>query len=102
MTSYGTGAEGAVHRELKRLALAWARAHRLVLAATEVRLPRSGYRADVVAATPRALSANALTQCLSARRERRAMDFLGVNLGEAGNCGRATGFIQHCSERVPP
>ena len=39
------------HRELKRLAAAWARANRLGLVATEVRLPRSGYRADVAAAS---------------------------------------------------
>lgn len=38
------------HRELKRLALAWARARGLILAAAEVRIPRSGCRADVAAA----------------------------------------------------
>jgi hypothetical protein len=38
------------HRELKRLALGWALARGLNLAATEVRIPRSGWRADVAAA----------------------------------------------------
>ncbi|MFM9091728.1 MAG: hypothetical protein ACKOUK_08325, partial [Verrucomicrobiota bacterium] len=38
------------HRELKRLALAWARSRGLDLAAAEVRIPRSGCRADVAAA----------------------------------------------------
>ena len=38
------------HRELKRLALAWARGRGLDLAAAEVRVPRSGWRADVAAA----------------------------------------------------
>lgn len=38
------------HRELKRLALAWARTRGLDLAAAEVRIPRSGWRADVAAA----------------------------------------------------
>jgi len=38
------------HRELKRLALAWARARGLDLAAAEVRIPRSACRADVAAA----------------------------------------------------
>lgn len=38
------------HRELKRLALKWARARGLDLAAPEVRIPRSGCRADVAAA----------------------------------------------------
>lgn len=38
------------HRELKRLALAWASARGWELAAAEVRVPRSGWRADVAAA----------------------------------------------------
>lgn len=38
------------HRELKRLALGWALARGLNLAATEVRIPRSSWRADVAAA----------------------------------------------------
>jgi hypothetical protein len=38
------------HRELKRLALAWAGARGWGLAAAEVRVPRSGWRADVAAA----------------------------------------------------
>jgi len=44
------GGESQRHRELKRLALAWARARGLGLAAAEVRIPRSGWRADVAAA----------------------------------------------------
>ena len=43
--------ESRGHRALKRHALAWARERNLVLAACEVRVPRSPYRADVVAAT---------------------------------------------------
>jgi hypothetical protein len=43
--------ESRGHRALKRQALAWARERDLVLAACEVRVPRSPYRADVVAAT---------------------------------------------------
>ena len=42
----GPRSESAAQRELKQLALAWARAQRLALAATEVRLPRSNYRAE--------------------------------------------------------
>lgn len=38
------------HRTLKRLALVWAQAHGFAIAAPEVRLPRSGFRADVAAA----------------------------------------------------
>ena len=44
------GGESQRHRELKRLALAWARGRGLDLAAAEVRIPRSGWRADVAAA----------------------------------------------------
>jgi len=74
--------ETAAHRELKRLALDWARAHRLMLAATEVRLPRSGYRADVVAATPRSLSGNAVTAVFECKAFRA--DFLRDSAREAG------------------
>ncbi|SDS59717.1 hypothetical protein [Opitutus sp. GAS368] len=74
--------ESAAHRELKRLALEWARAHRLVLAAAEVRLPRSGYRADVVAATPRSLSANAATAVFECKASRA--DFLRDSARETG------------------
>jgi hypothetical protein len=41
--------ETIAHRELKRLAFAWARDHGFVLAACEVRIPASSYRADVAA-----------------------------------------------------
>lgn len=75
-------AESGAHRELKRLALGWARTHRLLLAATEVRLPRSGYRADVVAATPRVLSAQACTAVFECKASRA--DFLRDSAREAG------------------
>lgn len=70
------------HRELKRLALEWALAHRLVLAATEVRLPPSGYRADVVAATVRVLAANSRTAIFECKTTRA--DFLRDSAREAG------------------
>lgn len=41
------------HARLKTLALAWAQAHGCTLAASEVRVPRSGFRADVAALDPR-------------------------------------------------
>lgn len=37
------------HRTLKSLALAWAQTNGFAIAATEVRVPKSGYRADVAA-----------------------------------------------------
>jgi hypothetical protein len=88
------GGETAAHRELKRLALEWARARRLMLAATEVRLPRSGYRADVVAATPRALSANAFTAVFECKVSRA--DFLRDSAREAG----AAEMLVRMSERL--
>ncbi len=74
--------ESAAHRELKRLALGWARAHRLLLAATEVRLPRSAYRADVAAATPRVLSSAGLTAVFECKASRA--DFLRDSARENG------------------
>jgi len=41
--------ETAAHRELKRLALAWAAEAGFEIGAAEVRVPRSGFRADVAA-----------------------------------------------------
>jgi hypothetical protein len=64
------GGESAAHRELKRLAVAWALAHRLVLCGTEVRLPRSGYRADVAAAMPRVTSSAACTAVFECKASR--------------------------------
>jgi hypothetical protein len=86
--------ETAAHRDLKRLALEWAAAHRLMLAATEVRLPRSGYRADVAAATPRSLSANACTAVFECKVSRA--DFLRDSAREAG----AAELLVRMSERL--
>lgn len=66
--------ESRSHRELKQLAVAWARANRLSLAGTEVRLPRSSYRADVAAATPRQLGSQAVTAVFECKASRA--DFL--------------------------
>src|SRR5258706_329732 len=48
LTTMSTG-ETAAHCELKRLALVWAQQHGYTAVATEVRLPQSGFRADVAA-----------------------------------------------------
>jgi hypothetical protein len=74
--------ETLAHRELKRLALEWAASRRLVLVTTEVRLPRSNYRADVAAATPRAFSGNAVTAVFECKASRA--DFLNDSAVEAG------------------
>ena len=74
--------ESAAHRNLKRLALEWAYAHRMLLGAAEVRLPRSSYRADVAAATPRTMATNAFTAVFECKVSR--VDFLRDSAPEAG------------------
>lgn len=93
-TAINSSSETSAHRELKRLALQWALARRLVLAAPEVRLPRSGYRADVAAATPRVLADNALTAVFECKVSRA--DFQRDSAPEAG----ATEYIAQLSQRL--
>ncbi|HWA84908.1 MAG TPA: hypothetical protein VG710_01685 [Opitutus sp.] len=57
------------HRELKRLALAWAQANGLTMAATEVRVPKCGYRADVAACARGAERRTAVFECKQARAD---------------------------------
>lgn len=64
--------ETEAHRTLKRLALAWAGEQRLPLAGVEVRIPRSPYRADVVAASRHPTAPDgvvALFECKQARAD---------------------------------
>ncbi|AOS45947.1 hypothetical protein Verru16b_03038 [Lacunisphaera limnophila] len=77
-----TQGESAAHRALKRLARGWARGQRLALAAEEVRLPRSGYRADVAAATPHCLAPAALTAVFECKVSRA--DFRRDSARETG------------------
>ncbi len=74
--------ESDAHLELKRLAVAWAAEHRLNLAAPEVRLPRSHYRADVAATTTKVLAANALSAVFECKAFRA--DFLKDSVPEKG------------------
>lgn len=73
--------ETAAHIALKRLSVEWALAHRLALCATEVRLPRCNYRADVAAATPRITAPNAVTAVFECKASRA--DFLRDGADEA-------------------
>ncbi len=73
--------ETAAHLTLKRLAVEWALAHRLALCATEVRLPRCNYRADVAAATPRITASNARTAVFECKASRS--DFLSDGASES-------------------
>lgn len=52
-----SSAETQRHRHLKTLALAWAQANGFPICAPEVRVPRSGYRADVAAYMPQRYAA---------------------------------------------
>lgn len=62
-------AETDKHRELKRRALVWAQANGLAIAATEVRVPKCGYRADVAASSRSAERRTAVFECKQARAD---------------------------------
>lgn len=62
--------ETDAHRELKRLAFAWARENGLPIAACEVRIPASGYRADIAACSWDAANrTTALFECKQCRAD---------------------------------
>jgi hypothetical protein len=61
--------ETQAHVELKRLALAWAQANGLAICAGEVRVPKSGYRADVAACSRGADRRTAVFECKQARSD---------------------------------
>ncbi|MCX6954109.1 MAG: hypothetical protein NTV51_18320 [Verrucomicrobia bacterium] len=54
---------------MKRLALAWARANGFAVAACEVRVPKSGYRADVAACSRGEGRRTAVFECKQARAD---------------------------------
>jgi hypothetical protein len=61
--------ETAKHIELKRLALDWARANGFAIAAGEVRVPKSGYRADLAACSRGTARRTAVFECKQARAD---------------------------------
>lgn len=61
--------ETQAHRELKRLSLAWAQANGFALCACEVRVPKSGYRADVAGAARGSNGRTAVFECKQARAD---------------------------------
>jgi hypothetical protein len=61
--------ESASHARLKVLALAWAQANGLPIAAAEVRMPRSGYRVDVAACARGPSGRTAVFECKQARSD---------------------------------
>lgn len=64
-----THGETQAHAELKRLALTWAQANGLVVGAGEVRVPKSGYRADVAACSRGQARRTAVFECKQARSD---------------------------------
>ena len=69
--------ESAVHRNLKRLALIWAQENGYPLAALEVSLPKSRYRADVAAYRPQlngTLGHTVVFECKQSRPDLRRDD----------------------------
>ena len=63
------GGETLAHQELKRLAVAWARDNGFRIAAAEVRVPKSGYRADVAAIGRGERARCAVFECKQARAD---------------------------------
>ena len=61
--------ESASHVRLKALALAWAQANGYGICGVEVRVPRSGYRADVAAIGRGAGARTALFECKQSRAD---------------------------------
>jgi len=64
-----TRGETQAHVVLKRLALAWAQTNGLVVCAGEVRVPKSGYRADVAACSRGVERRTAVFECKQARAD---------------------------------
>lgn len=62
-------AETPRHLRLKQLTLAWAQTHGFAICATEVRVPRSGFRADVAAIGRGPHAATAVFECKQARAD---------------------------------
>jgi hypothetical protein len=61
--------ETETHRTLKRLALAWAQVNGFAITACEVRVPKSGYRADVASIGRGAARRTAVFECKQARAD---------------------------------
>lgn len=61
--------ESANHSRLKTLALAWAQANGFAICGVEVRVPRSGYRADVAAIGRGSASRTAIFECKQSRAD---------------------------------
>ena len=63
------GGESDNHSRLKSLALAWAQTNGFPICGVEVRVPKSGYRADVAACGRGALARTAVFECKQSRAD---------------------------------
>ncbi len=61
--------ETARHRELRRLAMGWAQGNGFALCAAEVRVPKSGYRADAAACSRGGERRTAVFECKQSRAD---------------------------------
>ena len=95
-SSSGTDPESDAHRALKALAAEWAVQHRLTLYAAEVRLPRSAYRADLAACTPRIASSLAFTAVFECKASRS--DFLRDAAPETATAAELNELIHRLAE----
>jgi len=89
-----SSSETPAHRNLKRLALAWAQANGFVLCGEEVNLPRCAYRADIAAATAKVSSPGGLVAVFECKQSRA--DWLRDNAREGESRARA----KELSERI--
>lgn len=64
-----SGAESENHSRLKTLALAWAQANGFAICGLEVRVPRSGYRADLAAVGRGGTARTAVFECKQSRAD---------------------------------
>lgn len=83
--------ESASHVRLKSLALAWAQANGFAICGVEVRVPRSGYRADVAAIGRGASARTALFECKQSRS-----DLLKDAHAEAATRARLAELTERC------
>jgi hypothetical protein len=80
-------AETVAHLNLKRLAVQWAQAEGFSLCGLEISIPRSGYRADVVGATPNISSPSARVAVFECKQARA--DWLRDSANEAATAQAA-------------
>lgn len=82
-------AESENHTRLKAFALAWAQTNGFAICGLEVRVPKSGYRADVAAVGRGALARTAVLECKQSRA-----DLLKDAHGESATRERLTELTQ--------